>query len=231
MPYEVLHKCVPIHLILAGFWKLTIVFRGLLERKVYIKLCNTLTCLANTNQIPEPTCEWIEILKSCEMSGEIHLQGHPKLPKLLREWIQRFKVPRLGTAEYEESQSAICSASQALDRLEYCQSEPQSYKDTWIFTIEGSEWKYSSTDFRWEYSSEAIDWGYKKSSMFELWLSPQTSLKPRGPQDKKYDYIDDEPDDKTDDGTGDGIKNEIETRQKMQLVRLEDSSFRYEPGL
>ncbi|KAK5212204.1 hypothetical protein LTR41_002446 [Exophiala xenobiotica] len=208
MPYEVLHK-------------------GLIERKVYIKLCNTLACLANTDQIPEPTCEWIEIVKSCEMSGEIHFQGYPRLPKLLREWIQGFKVPKLGTAEYEESHSAICSASQALDRLEYCQSGPQSYRVTWIFTIKGPEWKYSSTGFRWDYSSEAIDWGYNKSSMFELWLSPQTSLKPRGPQDKKCDYSDDE----SDDSTGDGINNEIETREKMQLVRLEDSSFSYEQGL
>lgn len=29
------------------------------------------------------------------MSREIHLQRHPELPKLLREWIQGFKVPNL----------------------------------------------------------------------------------------------------------------------------------------
>ena len=138
MPYEVLHKCVPVHLILTGFWKLMIVLRRLIERKVYVKLCNTLACLANTDQIPEPTCEWIKIVKSCEKSGETHFRGYPRLPKLLREWIQGFKVPKLGTAKYEESQSTICSASQALDRLEYCQSGPQSYRDTWIFTIKGS---------------------------------------------------------------------------------------------
>ena len=63
--------------------------------------------------------------------------------------------------------------------------------------------------------------------MFERWLSPRTSLKPRGPQDKKYDYSDDE----SDDSAGDGINNEMETRGEMQLVRLEDSSFSYEPGL
>lgn len=203
------------------------VFRGFLERKVYIKLCNTLACLANTNQIPEPTCEWIEILKGCEMSGEVHSQKYPQLPKLLREWIQAFKVPRLGTAAYMKSQSAICSASQALDRLEYCQREYQSYRDTWIFTIDGLGWKYFSTDFCWEYSSEAIDWGYKKSSMFELWLSPRTSLKPRGPQDEEYDYSDDE----SDDETNGIIDDEFDETEEIPLVRSEDDASDCEPGI
>lgn len=87
---------------------------------------------------------------------------------LLRRWTEDFKVPRPGTIEYENAQSAICSACQALDRLQYCQSNPKSYKDTWSFAIEGLNWKYWGTDFRWEYSSEAIDWGYNKPSRFEL---------------------------------------------------------------
>jgi hypothetical protein len=192
------------------------VLRGLLERKVYNKLCNTLACLANTNQIPEPTCEWIQILRSCEMSREIHLQEYPQLPTLLRSWVQEFNIPRPGTPAYEKSQSAICSACQALDRLEYRQGKFQSYKDTWRFAIDGLGWKYRGTDFRWEYHSEAIDWSYNKSSRFELWLSPRKSLTPREPQDDEYDYSDDE------------IDDEIDETRETRLLRSDNGSADYD---
>lgn len=186
--------CIPTYSILADSSELTTLSRGLLERKVYNKLCNTLTYLANARQIPEPTPEWIQILTKCEVAGEIHLQDHPQLPKLLRSWIEGFKIPDHGTAEYEKAQFSICTACQALDRLEYCQTNPSSYKDAWSFSIEGLAWRYWSTDFDWEYSSEGIDWGCKEFSMFELWLSPKKILRPRGPLDDEYDYSDAEMD-------------------------------------
>jgi hypothetical protein len=149
------------------------------------------------------------------MSGEIHLQEYPQLPMVLRRWIQGFKVPKPDTLEYEKAQSAICSACQALDRLQYRQSNPRSYKDTWSFAIDGLGWKYRGIDFRWEYSSEAIDWGYNKSSMFELWLSPRKTLKPRGPHDDEYDYSDDE----------------IDEAEETRLVGSENGSFNSEPDI